>query len=69
MGLNLERVTLYRVRKHLTKQDVAKKIQISTVSYCRKEAGITDFTSKEIRKLAQTLEVSISDLFDLKPLF
>lgn len=51
-------------REHKLKQsDLAKKLHISKQTYYRKENGITEFTQKEMLKLAKIFNCTLDDLF------
>lgn len=48
-----------RSDKHLSQEDVAKHLGISTVAYGRKERGVNEFTFKEVLKLAKLYDVTV----------
>lgn len=61
--MNLNKLRGLRGEKRYTQEDMANLIGISNSSYQRKENGITQFTANEIIKIAEVLQVDISDIF------
>lgn len=56
---------LYVARKEnrLKQVDIAKKLDIHSVTYSRKETGEKEFTLTEALKLAEIFETTVDDLF------
>ena len=52
-----------RVEKGYTQEDIAKKLDITTGTYNRKELGIVDFTLSEIQDLMYLLDCNFEDIF------
>ena len=52
-----------RVEKGLTQEDMAERIGISTYSYLMKENGKRDFTLTEMKKICETLDKELSEIF------
>ena len=52
-----------RVEKGYTQEELAKKLDINTGTYNRKELGIVDFTLTEIQELMDLLDCEFDDIF------
>lgn len=64
MGINLMRLKMYRIAKKLTQKELASSIDMPYPTYSTKESGKSDFTSKEVSKIAKVLEIEPNDLFE-----
>lgn len=58
-----ERIKQLRVEKGMTQLDVASKMGIDDSSYRKIESGRTNPISRTLYKLAEALDVSVSQLF------
>lgn len=58
-----KRIKQLRVEKGMTQLDVASKMGIDDSSYRKIESGRTNPTSRTLYKLAEALDVSVSELF------
>jgi DNA-binding XRE family transcriptional regulator len=54
-----------RVAKGYTQELIAKKIGITTKTYCRKEQGHVSFTPEEIIKISNLLELTIEQVNEI----
>ena len=52
-----------RVERGYTQEELAKKLDINTATYNRKELGIVDFTLTEIQDLMYYLDCNFDDIF------
>lgn len=57
------KVIQYRKNNKLSQTEIAKKLEIASKSYWRKEKGITKFNEKEIKKLMEIFNVQFNELF------
>lgn len=57
--MNLTELRVERLRRSLTQRQIAKKLGITEVSYCRKENGIREFSREEVKNIAIELNISI----------
>lgn len=64
MSVN-EKIRLIRETKGLTQEQVAEKLGVSPSVYGDIERGDSDPKLSKLQKLAETFEVSLSDLLDL----
>lgn len=58
-----EKIKQIRKDKNLSQQDVADKISMHRVQYTRLETGKSEPTVSTLEKVAQALEVDITDFF------
>lgn len=58
-----QKLHLLRVERHLTQEDMADKLHLSTSAYCKIEYGETDLTLTRLNKIAQIFNMSPFDLF------
>ena len=63
MGVNLKRIKAYRVYNDLNQNQMAEALGIAKTSYYLKETGERDFTSEEVRKMAEIFGADPGDLF------
>ena len=63
MGVNLDRIRAYRTLHKIRQQGMATLIKVSVTSYCAKEQGRVDFTSKEIGIMAKSFGINPGELF------
>lgn len=54
-----------RVRKEITQEELAKKLEISYSAYVSKENGRTEFTREEIKNLKEILNLSDERLIEI----
>jgi len=59
----LERIISIRKHKGFSQKDIAQKLGIATFNYGKIERGETNLTLNRLDKLAEILEVNISDFF------
>lgn len=53
----------YRLKYGYTQQELADKLNVSRVTYVRKEHGVIEFKASEMVELSKIYNVSISDMF------
>ena len=63
MSVN-EKIRLIRESKGLTQEDVAKKLDISVISYGDIERGNTNLKLNRLEQIAKILEISLPELID-----
>lgn len=63
MGIKLNRLKAYRTLNNLKQHDMADLLGISLTSYCAKEQGRIDFTSKEVGIMAEKFSINPGELF------
>ncbi len=56
-------IKAYRKFNNLTQSQVAEKLGICPMSYCRKENGKQDFTLKEAKKISDLFGLTIEEIF------
>ena len=64
MSVN-EKIRLIRETKGLTQEQVAEKLNMSPSAYGNIERGDSDIKLSRLEKIAESLEVKLSELFEL----
>lgn len=54
---------MLRLEHHLTQEEMAERLHLSTSAYCKIEYGETDLTLTRLNKIAQIFRLSPSTLF------
>ena len=60
IGQQLQRL---RLQRKLTQEQMGEKLNLSTSAYCKIEYGETDLTLTRLNKIAEVLEMPITELF------
>lgn len=64
MGFQINNIVAELARKNITRQDLAKKIDISANSLSKKLNGVVDFKVSELEKIAKVLNVPATIFFE-----
>jgi transcriptional regulator with XRE-family HTH domain len=59
-----ERIQYYRKTKGLSQEYISSKLGLEQSQYSRRETGVINFDAVELSKLAEILEVDISEFFE-----
>lgn len=60
-----KKLHMLRIENHLTQEEMAEKLHLSTSAYCKIEYGETDLTLTRLNKIAQIFKLSPSALFKI----
>ena len=60
-----KRIRLYRKMKHITQEELAKKVGVAAPTITRYETGDRQPSIRQIRKIASALDVSIDELIGM----
>lgn len=60
-----KKLHMLRIENHLTQEEMAEKLHLSTSAYCKIEYGETDLTLTRLNKIAQIFKLSPSTLFKI----
>jgi len=61
-----EKIRFYRQIKGWTQENIAEKLDMSPSGYGSIERGDTDVSLSRLEKIAEVLEIELSDLFNLE---
>jgi len=64
MSVN-EKIRLIREAKGLTQEEAAEKLKMSVNGYGDIERGVSDIKTSKLEKIAEMLEIKLSELFEL----
>ena len=59
------RLQMLRMEKNLTQEQMGEKLNLSTSAYCKIEYGETDLTLTRLNKIAEVLNMSALELFNV----
>lgn len=60
-----QRLQLLRIGKNMTQEQMGEKLNLSTSAYCKIEYGETDLTLTRLNKIAEVLQMSPAELFNI----
>jgi transcriptional regulator with XRE-family HTH domain len=60
-----KKLHMLRIENHLTQEEMAEKLHLSTSAYCKIEYGETDLTLTRLNKIAQIFRLSPFVLFKI----
>lgn len=58
-----QRLQLLRIEKKMTQEQMSECLHLSTSAYCKIEYGDTDITLSRLNKIANILEIPVTELF------
>lgn len=58
-----QRLQLLRLEKNLTQEQMGEQLNLSTSAYCKIEYGETDLTLTRLKKIAEIVKMSATELF------
>ena len=66
MVVNLDRIRGIRAEKHMTQEQLAKKVGMNRIQYAKRENGIVSFGADELGAVAAALDIDDISIFFTK---
>lgn len=62
--INLSKLVELRKSKKMTQKDMAKVLQIETITYSQKEQGVINITVKDLALIKKHFKIKVDTLFE-----